>query len=105
MNPPTHPAFEEIVKHVEGLDTANVRFAIRFLETLLDGRAEMMWKRTRLEPKLKDVFQLAAWLETKRVLYIQALEKALERAEHDAGDRRDHTADGAGASVPSDSSG
>jgi hypothetical protein len=74
VNPPAHPAFTEIVKHVDGLDTANVRFAIRFLETLLDGRAEMMWKRTRLEPKLKDVFQLAAWLETKRAIYMDKLE-------------------------------
>lgn len=77
---PQHPAFSEIVKHVQALDGADRRFAIRFLDTLLDGRAEMMWKRTRLEPKLKDVFQLAAWLELKRAVYIEKEERKHENS-------------------------
>jgi hypothetical protein len=92
MNPPAHPAFVDIIRHVSNLSVANPRFAVRFLDTLLDGRAEMLWKRTRLDPKLKDVLQLAAWLESVR-------------AEYDARNRRYNTQDGAGAIVLPDQAG
>ena len=87
---PKHPAFVEILDHVDKLAHGEPRFAVRYLTTLLKGRAEKMWMASGKRPSLLDVLKLAWWLEKMREHY----GSLSEGQNHDAGSPDHRSIDG-----------